>query len=139
MTEFSSATPTRSAVGRWSVDRYISLTRPWVILAALVCAALILFRVHQIAVTTVPVATCIWIGLQVHRRQGRRIEAMTAGAMAGLALGLTTGLARFILQPSAYWFINIPFESLLFGFVGAMLSVGLIVILTTKKAYHRKT
>src|SRR5262245_19797472 len=41
----------RSAVGRWSVDRYVSLIRPWILIAGVTAALLVLFRINQIVVT----------------------------------------------------------------------------------------
>lgn len=122
--EVLAAHPVRSMVGRWSVDRYISLIRPWVIISGIIAVLLVLFRLNQIIVTVLQAVTCAWVGILVSRRHGQRIEAITAGAMAGLCLGLMTGLSRFILDPTGLWFINILFETIIFGLVGAMLSAG---------------
>ncbi|GEM_PF-7016341 len=128
----------RSAVGRWSVDRYVSLIRPWVIVAGLIAILLVLFQANRVLVTLIQVAACVWVGSLVQRRRGQRIEALTAGAMTGLALGLMTGLARFALEPTGYWLINILFETILFGLVGAILSLGALAARTLQtNSYHK--
>lgn len=116
----------RAAVGRWSVDRYVRLIRPPVVIIGVFVVILVLFRVHQVAVTVIQASACVWVGLMVHRRGGQRIEAITAGAMIGLALGSMTGFSRFILEPSGYWFVNILFETIIFGLVGAILALGTV-------------
>lgn len=123
----------RSAVGRWSVDRYVGLIRPTIIIAGAGTVLLVLFRIDQVAVTLIEVGACLWIGLMVSRRGGHRVEALTAGAMTGLALGFMTGLSRFALEPTGYWLINILFETIVFGLVGAILSLGALTARRPKK------
>lgn len=133
MTEPLPAIPSRSAVGGWSVDRYVRLLRPWVVLAGLGTILLVIFQLHQVWVSSLQFLTYAWVGWLITRRGGRRIEALAAGAMTGLSLGSTASICRFVLTPSAYWLINILFETLLFGFLGAMISLGVQTFFSTKK------
>lgn len=133
MSEQFPTIPSRSVVGGWSVDRYVRLLRPWVMVAGLGAIALVLFRVQQGVITGLQVATCVVVGLLVARRGGRRVEAVAAGAMTGAALGMMTSVSRFVLAPSLYWLVNILFETLLFGLIGAMISAAAQSFLNRKK------
>lgn len=133
MTESNEVIPSRAAVGAWSVDRYVRLLRPWLWPTALGSILLVNFGYHQLIVTSLQVLTCAWVGRLVSRRGGRRVEALTAGAMSGLTLGLASGISRFIVTPSGYWLVNILFETLLFGILGAMISVAVHSLLNRKK------
>lgn len=125
--------PARSAVGRWSVDRYISLVRPWVIGIGLAVIVLVLFRINQPVITLLEAMAGIGVGVMVNRRRGQRVEALTAGAITGLSLGVASGLSRFILEPTGYWFINILFETIIFGLVGAILSLATQAAMNSRK------
>ncbi len=132
MSELRAGIPTRSAVGRWSVDRYVQLLRPGVSAGGLAVILLVLWQWSQLLVVAVQVGVCAWLGVVVARRQGQRIEALAAGAIAGVALGAVAGISRFVLTPNAYWFMNIIFETLLFGAIGAMICASVLTFIQSR-------
>lgn len=138
MSELPTGIPTRSAVGRWSVDRYVRLLRPWVSVGGLAVIWLVLFRWHQLLVVMVQIGICAWLGVIVARRGGQRIEALAAGAIAGVALGAVAGISRFVLTPNPFWFVNIFFETLLFGAIGTMICASVLTFLQAGKKLPNK-
>lgn len=122
MSDPSTFAPTRAMIGKWSVERYIELIRKWVIGVAVVVAVLVLDQRPSGLVVGLEVVFMLFIGWLVRRRSGGRTEALTAGAMTGLALGLVASVSRFIIFPKLYWAMNVIVETLLTGFAAALLA-----------------
>ncbi len=122
MTDTQTLPPTRAMIGKWSVDRYVELIRKWVIGVVVVLAVLVLDQRPQGLVIGLEAVFVLFVGWLVRRQNGGRVEALTAGAMTGLALGLVASVSRLILFPKLYWVVNIIVETLLTGFAAALLA-----------------
>ncbi|MBI5467026.1 MAG: hypothetical protein HY975_02315 [Candidatus Kerfeldbacteria bacterium] len=123
MSETPTFTPTRAMIGRWSVDRYVSTIRNWVIGAAVVIVVLVLDQKAQVVVVALEALFFLFIGALMRSRGGGRVEVLTAGAMSGLALGLVASVGRLIVYLSLYWVFNLIVETLLTGFLAALIAI----------------
>lgn len=122
--------PSQAYIGQWSVDRYTQLIRWKVIMAAMVAAALIVFHVPPAVTMLGEVLFFMWIGERVSQARGDRVEGLTAGAMAGLGVGVVVTIAKLAIHPSAILGLNIIVETVLTGVVGSLLAASATIIKT---------
>ena len=116
-------TPSRASIGAWTVDRYVDLLR-WPLVGGIVAIILVLaWWSNTVIVTGLTAALLVFIGFRVGVRGGRRLESLAAGCIAGLILGFTSALKKFMATPELLWAINIISETLLAALVGALLSL----------------
>ncbi len=134
MDEHQTRPPTRAMIGKWSVDRYVSLIRRWTIGAAGAVMLLVLARPTRWLVVGLELLIVIGIGWLVARRDGGKVESLTAGAFVGVALGLATAVGRFILTPTLTNGLAIIIETVFTMIIAALVAVstGLIISLTRK-------
>lgn len=127
--------PTRAMIGKWSVDRYVTLLRRWAIVTALLVALLTLTSQSRAITVGIEILAVVLIGWMVTRRDGGKTESVTAGAFFGIMLGLASSMSRFVLQPTIASASMIIVETILSAVVATLIAVsaGLLTTIIQQK------
>ncbi len=129
MLDAHSLPPTKAMIGKWSVDRYVSLIRRWTFIAACIVLGLVLSHQARSIVMAMEIITVCWIGWIVFRREGAKIEGLTAGAYVGVSLGFTASVSRYIVTPTLANGILIIIETILTTVLAAILTTATVLLL----------
>jgi hypothetical protein len=128
MSDVGSLPPTKAMIGKWSVDRYVSLIRRWSFIAALIILVLVLGRQARWVVVTVEIIIVCFIGWIVQRRDGGKIEGLAAGAFVGVTLGLVASIGRYAVNPTLANGILIIIETVLTTVLAAILATATVLL-----------
>ena len=118
---------TRAMIGRWSVDRYTTLIKWWLVAGLVVSVGLTIWGEGRWPVIIAEIAITIIVGWLTATAGGGKTEGLAAGAMIGLPLGFGISLTKFIMTPTIYYGANMVVETMLTGFLGALLCVCAII------------
>lgn len=129
MSDLQSLPPTRAMIGRWGVDRYVSLLRRWSLLASAVVALLVLIGQGRSIVIGWELLVVIAVGWLVVKREGGKIESLAAGAFIGVSLGAVASVARYVLDPSLANGLFILIETAVTTMLAALVTVSTVIIL----------
>jgi len=124
----SMAIPSRAMIGRWTVDQYLRFSRWWIVGG--VAVVVLTTIVHIIPGNPLPwnAAVFFLLGVMVNRQRGSKTESLTAGALAGLAIGFVSAVVALVLDFSFVAVVNIVAETLLTGLIAALVAtVGLLL------------
>ena len=130
MSDIQTLPPTRAMIGRWGVDRYVSLLRKWSVVASVIAIILVLSQQPRSIVIGWEIIVTAAAGWLVARRQGGKIESLAAGAFVGVSLGAVVSLSRFVLNPNLANGLLIMIETVLTAVVAALITVSTVIILT---------
>jgi hypothetical protein len=130
MSDMHELPPTKAMIGRWEVDRYVSLLRRWSLLAALVAAALTLLAQPRALVIGWEIVVATAIGWLIARRNGGKIESLAGGAFIGISLGIVVPLCRFVLSPTLANGVLILIEGALTTIIAALVVTASAMITT---------
>lgn len=131
MPEPNDLQPSQAMIGNWSLHRYLQLLRWPTVTAAILVLGLTVLRIPSTGVLGVTLLDLLVAGWLVYRQHGRRTEALTAGAIVGLALGAATSIASFILKPGALSAINVIGQTIMTAAVGSLLAAGALIAIET--------
>lgn len=126
-------------IGKWSVDRYLQLIRRWVILSGTAVLFLGLIGWSRTVPITLEAITLILIGWMVVRGGGGKLEAVTAGVVAGAMLGFASSIGRFVHHPTIGSGLNLIIETFLTAFLATLLTVSAGLITTLIHQQKTKT
>lgn len=129
MQDARSLPPTKAMIGKWSVDRYVSLIRRWSIISALIILVLVLGHQPRTVVVPVEVIMICSIGWLVYRRDGGKIESLAAGSFIGVVLGMTAAVGRYAVNPTLANGILIIIETVLTTVLAALLATTTVLLL----------
>jgi hypothetical protein len=129
MSDVRSLPPTKAMIGKWSVDRYVSLIRRWSFIAALIILVLVLSQQTRWLVVAAEIFFICLIGWFVRRREGGKIEGLAAGAFIGVTLGLVASIGRYAVNPTLANGILILIETILTTALSAVLATTTILLL----------
>lgn len=115
-------------IGKWSVERYTSLTRRWVVVAAVVVVAGVLTSQRRELIALWEILVLGGIGRMVFQVGGGKVEGLTAGAIVGAALGAAASVARYIHDPTLSSGLNIIIETILTTVVGPFIAVSVVIV-----------
>ena len=121
--------PTKAMIGKWSVDRYVSLIRRWSIIAALIILVLVFGRQPRSVVLVGEIAIVGWIAWLIYRRDGGKIESLAAGSFIGVVLGLTASIGRYAVNPTLANGVLIIIETVLTTVLAAVLATAMMLLL----------
>ena len=127
MDQLSSLPPTNATIGRWSVDRYINILRWPVIIGLAAALGLALLRLNQNWQMAAWVIVLISVSWQIKRQGGQNIEALTAGAVTGAALGLGSSVGQMIDSPTMLALANIVSDTALTAIAGALVTTAALI------------
>lgn len=129
MSDVRSLPPTKAMIGKWSVDRYVSLIRRWSFIAALIILILVLSHQARSVVIVVEIIIVGWIGWLVQKREGGKIEGLAAGSFIGVVIGLVASIGRYTVNPTLANGVLIVIETVLTTVLAAMLATAAVIIL----------
>ena len=113
----------RVSIGRWTVARYVALTRWLVILTCAMAAAGLYVAVNPMIVLGIELAGFAGLGWLVAARGGGRTEAIAAGMIAGVGIGLMVSIVRLLLHREFAWLVNIVSETMLTAVFDGLLTI----------------
>jgi len=116
-------------IGKWSVDRYVSLIRRWSVVAAILILILVLGRQASWLVAVTEIVIVCLIGWMVQRRGGGKTESLTAGSFMGVMLGLIASIGRYAVHPTLANGILILVETVLTTVLAAILVTATVLVL----------
>lgn len=117
----------RAMIGKWSVDRYLTLIRPWALIAGLVVIAGALTSQPRELVMLWEVLVIGGFGWLVAKHDGGKVEALTTGAMVGAVLGIAASVGGYVHVPSLSTGLNIIVETILTTAVAPFLAVSVLI------------
>lgn len=130
MSDGQTLPPTKAMIGKWSVDRYVSLIRRWSYIGAAIVLIAVLGRQARFVVVIIDLIFISWVGWLIQRRDGGKIEALAGGSFIGIVLGLTASMARFVMHPTLGTGLLVIIESLATTVAAALICVCASIIFT---------
>lgn len=131
-----SQSPTRAMIGRWGVDRYVSLLRRWSLIASIIVALLVLSRQPRSVVIGWELLITIAVGWLVSKRDGGKIESLAAGAFVGVSLGTTVSVTRFVMNPVLVNGLMVLIETVMTTILASVVTVATVLIFNL--IHHQK-
>lgn len=129
--------PTRAMIGRWGVDRYVTLLRRWSLIASVIVAVLVLSRQPSSVVIGWEVIVIVAVGWLVAKRDGGKIESLAAGAFVGVSLGAVVSLTRYVLNPVLANGLLIIIETVVTTLLASLVTVSTVIVLKLTR-YQQK-
>ena len=129
MSDDRSLPPTKAMIGKWSVDRYVSLIRRWSFIAAAVVLIFVLGRQARMLIVFFEILMVGWIGWLVYRRDGGKIEGLAAGSFIGVTLGITASVGRYAVNPTLANGILIIIETVVTTMLAALIATTTVILL----------
>ena len=122
MIDSVSSQVSRPLIGRWTTDRYLRLSRWWLVGGAALTMA-------STAFSWFPGSALLWqlplfflLGVSVAREHGQTVEGIALGVIVGSVLGFADGLVGLVVEPSILAAINIVASTLLTALIAGLLT-----------------
>lgn len=121
-------TANRVAIGRWTIERYVAITRWLVVVTAAVVAAGLYVQLGTMVVLGVELVGFAALSWLVVNRGGGRTEAIAAGVIAGVGTGLIVSVIRLVLNRELVYVVNIVAETMLTAIFGGMVTTIFLLV-----------